>query len=128
MAWRVVKRGEKGDPNRFREEFTDWMALHEQTHLPFIIESDGRRRSDSKGGGRWLDLRARCLQHVRPPLEVVQRDIQAHLGYGIDRLAAFVERATWGMITAVRSGTISASTAIWARCSMARTPPSNLSL
>ncbi len=48
-VWRVVERGEKGDPNRFREDFTDWMALHEHTYLPFIIESDG-----SVVGMAWL--------------------------------------------------------------------------
>ncbi len=36
--------------------------------------------------------------------------------------------ATWGMITLVRKGTSSASMAIWARCSMARTRRHELEL
>jgi GNAT superfamily N-acetyltransferase len=48
-AWRVVERDEKGDPDRFRQDFTDWMTLHEETHLPFVIESDG-----SLVGMAWL--------------------------------------------------------------------------
>lgn len=40
-AWRVLERDEKGDPDRFRRDFTVWMTLHAQCHLPFVVESGG---------------------------------------------------------------------------------------
>lgn len=39
--WRAVERGEKGDPERFRYDFATWMAEHEQTHVPYIVEAGG---------------------------------------------------------------------------------------
>jgi GNAT superfamily N-acetyltransferase len=47
--WRAVERDEKGDPDRFRTDFRDWMAEHRRTHLPFVVESDG-----SAVGMAWL--------------------------------------------------------------------------
>ena len=39
--WRAVERGEQGDPDQFREDFGDWMANHDRSHLPFVVELDG---------------------------------------------------------------------------------------
>lgn len=40
-VWRAVERDEKGDPDRFREDFLNWVAEHHRTHVPFLIEVDG---------------------------------------------------------------------------------------
>jgi len=47
--WRAVERDEKGDPERFRDDFATWMADHEQTHVPYIVEAGG-----SAVGMAWL--------------------------------------------------------------------------
>lgn len=53
-TWRVIERDESGDPNRFRRDFADWMALHEQTHLPYIVQDGG-----SVVGMAWLAIISR---------------------------------------------------------------------
>jgi GNAT superfamily N-acetyltransferase len=40
--WRVVERGEKGDPVRFQRDFLAWTAEHHRTHVPFLVEVDSR--------------------------------------------------------------------------------------
>jgi GNAT superfamily N-acetyltransferase len=47
--WRAVERGEHGDPDRFRDDFVTWVADHERTHLPFLVEIGG-----SAVGMAWL--------------------------------------------------------------------------
>jgi GNAT superfamily N-acetyltransferase len=37
-----VERNELGDPDRFREEFAIWTSEHERTHVPYLVEVDGR--------------------------------------------------------------------------------------
>jgi GNAT superfamily N-acetyltransferase len=39
--WRAVERGEQGNPDRFRDDFADWMAERQRTHLPFLVEVEG---------------------------------------------------------------------------------------
>ena len=40
-TWRAVERDEKGDPDRFRLDFRDWMTEHGDTHVPFIVDTEG---------------------------------------------------------------------------------------
>jgi GNAT superfamily N-acetyltransferase len=37
-SWRAVERGERGDPDRFRAEFTAWISERRRTHVPFLVE------------------------------------------------------------------------------------------
>lgn len=39
--WRAVERGESGDWERFRADFARWVAEHEDTHIPFLVEAEG---------------------------------------------------------------------------------------
>jgi GNAT superfamily N-acetyltransferase len=36
-----VERTEKGDPDRFRAEFADWISEHEYSHIPYLVEVGG---------------------------------------------------------------------------------------
>ncbi len=49
--WRTVEGDEDGDWDRFRADFADWMAGHEHTHVPFIVE-----RAESAIGMAWLAI------------------------------------------------------------------------
>jgi GNAT superfamily N-acetyltransferase len=40
--WRAVEREEAGDPDRFPGDFARWVAEHDGTHLPFLLEVGGR--------------------------------------------------------------------------------------
>lgn len=40
-VWRAVERDEQGDWDRFRADFVAWVAEHEQTHFPYLVEIDG---------------------------------------------------------------------------------------
>jgi GNAT superfamily N-acetyltransferase len=48
-TWRAVERDERGDPERFRGDFATWMAEHERTHVPYLVEAGG-----SAVGMAWL--------------------------------------------------------------------------
>ncbi len=40
--WRAVERDERGDPDRFRSDFVAWVAERHRTHVPFLVEVEGR--------------------------------------------------------------------------------------
>ncbi len=75
------------------------------------------------GGRQQLTVLASLAQGRPPPGEVVEHDPAAVAAAG-SRGAPCWSKAfsTRGISTLLRNGTISASTAICARCSMARTP------
>jgi len=55
LRWRVEERHERGaDRASFLEFFTDWVIDHLSTHVPFVVEVDGRL-----SGMAWLMLAAR---------------------------------------------------------------------
>jgi GNAT superfamily N-acetyltransferase len=39
--WRAVERDEIGDQEQFRGDFSTWVAEHERSHIPFLVEIDG---------------------------------------------------------------------------------------
>jgi len=57
-TWRAVERDEKGDPDRFRADFTAWVREHRSSHVPFLVEVDG-----DAVGMAWLAI----LQRVPGP-------------------------------------------------------------
>jgi GNAT superfamily N-acetyltransferase len=53
--WRAEERGERGtDEASFLESFAAWVVDHQSTHLPFLVEVDGRAC-----GMAWLMLATR---------------------------------------------------------------------
>lgn len=53
--WRTEERGETGtDPVAFQEYFVAWVVEHLSSHLPFVVEVDGR-----VSGMAWLNLGVR---------------------------------------------------------------------
>jgi GNAT superfamily N-acetyltransferase len=50
-TWRAVERGEQGDPDRFRVDFAAWISEHESTHVPYLVEVNGRA-----AGMAWLAI------------------------------------------------------------------------
>jgi len=60
--WRTEERNEAGpDPASFVELFTTWVVDHLATHLPFVVEVDGRL-----SGMAWLMLAPRVPSPASP--------------------------------------------------------------
>jgi GNAT superfamily N-acetyltransferase len=85
--WRTEERGEVGlDREAFVDYFTDWIMDHIGTHVPFVVELDGRLAgmawlalTDRVPGPAHMDRRTGDIQSVYIVPELRNRGIGAQL-------------------------------------------------